>query len=668
MSKPPTALPTIPQIDGVSFLGGGVRCPTHQLPPLFLAMYRKGLTLEELLHGVKYMSCNSGGSFTLTSLLCYPLYEDAFPVNSIATMKAGPKDALPDALLDFYAKYWIDVVKSSFPSSLSPIVFQTLEKAEIALFSWLNGVGTLAMLPFANYIKDLPFKDLPVAKKNNIVVSFGATTIKNSNIRVVPNDFYQHVAYQWTKTYDGFVPNSGMVGFPINLHYGFGNVPPKGAVDVTLFNGKMGGITYVQSKTPAADCKVTVPSADDAVWGAGLAPIRFAHQKRGRGVAPPPPPPVVPKPVPVPNPANLSLASPDCSLGDSMLLTLVAATSAYTGCTNSGDSPPNPSMTPCEYNAIFYGQPVILDYAKGELLANTKNKVTSYPQMPWSDNGSLDLAAAAKPSYLNLCDGANSSDNTGIIPMLVAMQAHEDPKTLATKTYEIVYFDGPDTNDDRDIPSSNHLERLFNDSDAQSGPSYGIQVFDQSIHDFKSQFNSSPTCQQAGTELCVTIFRYENLTTHDNAFVGVRKGIKVNLTVFSPLTQLGTAYASYDDLDVHIKTNQQLLQIYDGMDKTTHWIDRVFSAPPATFGCDPLTLSCRQGTGKYKMSDCFATCHAPAPAPPPPSPSPCPSGNTALSKPMWDASIASFAVAGVLLVVVVILAVLLARAKASAAP
>ena len=83
---PTPQLPTVKQIDGISFLGGGVRCPTHQLPPLCLAMYRLGLTPEELLHGVKYMSCNSGGAFTLSAVLCYPLCGDAFPLDKIKDM------------------------------------------------------------------------------------------------------------------------------------------------------------------------------------------------------------------------------------------------------------------------------------------------------------------------------------------------------------------------------------------------------------------------------------------------------------------------------------------------------------------------------------------------------------------------------------------------------
>ena len=604
MSTP--KLPTNVQVDGMSFLGGGVRCATIQYAPMVLAMYRLKFIPEDLFYKIKYISGNSGASFTMASLLCYPLMKKAWPLQTIKDMQPSKKAQLPDQVLDFYKTYWIEPTKQKFdliPDIEDTPVFQGVEKAEIGTYSWLNGMSELAMVPFAKYIKGTLFKDIPMATDLNMVVSFGATTVLQSNIRTKTGDvadqsvYLSSVGYKWTQPYT-FTPDSSMVGVPINLIYGFKNriIDPS----VTFFNGDMADITYTQSSTPASKCTLPFTSSDSS---------NSTTQD--------------PDPITVNKPFNVPLAT--SSLGESKFMTLVAASSAYTGCVPP-INPDTAGVSECELNFVNYDQAVVFDMKKGQLLANTADEITTLPQNPLKDNGTLDLTKTPNPVYLNLCDGTNSYDNTGLLPMIRAIQMYETTKTIQSKTFNLVYFDGPDGDSiahNPDIPSIEHFAKLFQcptckPSDDPRSPldlsRFGINIFKTGIKEYKFQLESSHVTDSTGNEIWVKIYYYEGLKTIQNDYCGIKPNIKINLTVFCAYTQLDTKYNTYAELDQHSETNKILCQLWDEMDQKYHWIDSFFRAPPnvSNYSCNTKTNQCEKGKGSMTLNACAKQCTSPS--------------------------------------------------------
>ena len=607
-----TKFPKIDKIDGMTFLGGGVRCATHQLPPICLAMFKLGLTFEQLVRDVKYFGANSGGTFTATALLCYrKTYNPQtkkleFPLNEIPNYVADKSGKLPVSLVNFYKPYWIDPISSQFVNEKTN-EFLFGEALDIGMFTWVNGLGILALMPFAKWMANMKIKDMPLPKDHKKIVAFGATVLQNSNIRQVPDNYNIAVKYSWKRETPP-IEDIGH-GYPINLFYGFGNkqVVPKAPF---FPSGGMGTITYTKIKTPGKSNENPKMNALPPI--PNIPPYYLKEYSKCLSASTKDNPVDDGPDTTVSNLKNLDIGT--SKFGESLYLSFVAASSSFTGCSNNNDNTgyPNGLQTAQEFNMVFFDQPVIFDTSSGMLVTNSRGTLPdSFPIPPCKDNGSIP-SLKTPPSYLNLCDGTVAYDNTGITSMLVAMQAHENPNDLQNKTYNLVHFDGPDTSDDQTIPSSNHFARLFkNDNNDKYGR---LTIFDKKVTAFSQQFESN-------TNPNVIFFWYPGLKTVDNEFVGIKGGTTLNLLVFCPFTKLGTNFQSFQDLQNHISVNQQLLTIYNDMDNDLGWISSIFPQPQkgqytcVVEGGNPAEcVQCVVGqSGCNPLAVCKASCPPPAP-------------------------------------------------------
>lgn len=591
MSK--NTLPTL-QVDGISFLGGGVRCSVSQYAFMCTVMHKLKLIPEELFYKIKYISGNSGAAFTIATLLCYPLMTDIWPLQKVKTLSQSD-------LENFYKTYWTDALKAKF--NISKSIFTGVEVSNVGMNSWMNALTTLAIAPFANKIGGIKFKDVPMANSQNMVVSFGATTLQNSSMRAKSGDlvdidvYVNSTDYTWTKTWPSGI--SGLKGFPINLIYGYGNTIQT---DTTFFNGDTGSITYTSKSEPTSQCNIAAilklldPKSSDY------------HQNNFNYTdTPSTPSSPVTKTVTVPN-THLK----GSQLGESIFMAVVAASSSFIGC-NPQNMPS--SIGDCGNNFANYDQAVMFDFKQGLLLANSANKVTKYPQKPWKDNGTLDLTdPKATPQYLNLCDGTDSYDNTGIIPMIRAWQMYEDLKTLTSKTYTIFYVDGVDPGDQQthsDTPSFGHFVKLFTKLNGMDSPqgAFGLEIFDADPTAPTFQYDYTGPKDKLGGDISLKLFYYQGLKTLKNDYVGVQAGIKLNLIAMTPMVQLNTTYESWDDIDNHAFVNQQLILLMQQMDKDHDWISKLFRAPPPTYKC--VNHQCTEGKGTQTLADCQKGCFDP---------------------------------------------------------
>lgn len=616
MSGKATDLPTL-KPDGFSFLGGGVRCAVGQYAVMSTIMHKIDLVPEEMLHNTKYLSCNSGGAFTMATLLNYPNMKQLWPLDTIKDLKQ--KD-----LETFYQTYWINPTKKALDKihniATKPAVFVGLSGANVGVNSWINALATFAMVPFSDAIGDIAFKDVPLAKNENKVVSFGATASANSSIRtsagsIMNLDIYlSSVNYQWSKDYSQIPKgkNSNMIGFPVNLIYGFNNPI---VTDTTFFNGDMSQMTYTQTSTPMSQCNVGELIKKFLPW---IKPKTSDAQPHSSTVQTDKTDQTDPQPVTVQHPSNISLGQ--SQLGESMFITLVGASSSFIGCTPQ--SIPGITMDDCDNNFLNYDQAILMDMDKGHLIANTKEQIKNFPQTPWKDNGSLDLNSTKNPNYMALCDGTNSYDNTGIIPMIRAWQMYEKPTTLKQKTYTIFYMDGIDPNDipdHSDIPSFSHFSKLFSQGTGADAPdpTFGLTIFDSSVNGYDFVWESSHVQDKEGKDVYLKLFYYQGLTTIANEFVGVEKDIKINLVVLNPYTNMDTKYSTYQDLDNYGYINTLLIRAAQELDTKHNWISKLFTKPPPTFGC--FQNHCLEGHGSQSKADCLTSCKPPIPPPPLPT-------------------------------------------------
>lgn len=601
-----SSTPTLPrlQVDGISFLGGGVRCPPSQYAFMCLVMNKLKLTPEELFYKVKYLSGNSGAAFTIATLLYYPKMTDIWPLDKVKTMTQ-------DQLLNFYKTYWIEALKNKldvFPDISNQNVFASVGLSNLGLNSWMNALATYAIAPFSNRIGGTKWKDMPFSKAMNMVVSLGATTLKSSSMRSQKGPIYDEAVYlnstdyTWSKTYPDGVGNQNMVGFPINLIYGYAN---KIYNDTTFFNGDAGTVTYTAKSEDKSDCHLLQIIND-------LKPKSKVQLSRQYGFQDD-----TTKTTTV-QPPTLGTSQ----LGESIFMAAVAASSSFIGCSPQ-TMPAN--LGDCANNFVNYDQPVMFNYKSGLLFANTANQVTSYPQDPVKDNGTLDLSKD-EATYINLCDGTNSYDNTGIIPMIRGFQMYESKSTLKHKTFTIFYMDGVDPGDQQthsDTPSFGHFAKLFTKLNGMDSPqvSYGLSIFDKDPTTPTFQYDSTTVKDISGGDVSVKLFFYQGLQTIDNEYCGVQAGIKINLIAMTPLVQLDTKYSSWADLDTHVDVNQKLIQLMDKMDNDHGWMGQLFRKPPTPtslgFSCDHTTWQCVPGTDYTSLSNCTKACYQPSPGPSP---------------------------------------------------
>jgi hypothetical protein len=615
------------KVDGFCFLGGGVRCAVGQYAVMFAIMNKLKLIPEEMLYYTKYLSCNSGGAFTMASLLCYPMMKSLWPIHTIKDM-----DPSSDDLYNFYMKYWIKPTQDSFPQSArvdgtKDSLFQAESMLNVFQNSWINALSTLAIKPFSDAIGNIQFKDVPLAKSENKVISFGATANggldsqgwgpPNSHIRVtqakLPNmvPYLSSVGYKWTKP--GDLPNGderaqGTIGYPINLIYGYGNKPQE-KTPTTFFNGEMGSIEYTQTQRQSGDlikCGTAIAAMIKQIKPSSL----HLHSHRSSFESYDKQDGSITKTTK--NPPNIPLV--ESKLGDSLFLSVVGASSSYLGCVTQTGPLSNPPE--CVMNYLNYDQPIVFDMENGYLFGNSASdpnathtdNFKSYPQSPNKDNGSLDLTKTKNPQLINLCDGTNSYDNTGILPMIRSWQMYESPTDLASKTYTIFYMDGIDPGDDGTLPSTAHFAKLFNKSQYATG--YGIQIFDADVTDYTMTMKSCTVKNQLdNSDMYITMFYYEGLTTITNEYCGIQPGIKMNIFVINPVTPMDTKYDHYDELANYGTINRQLLQLLQKMDNDCNWITKLFKKPPSTYGCKDY--KCTEGTGNMSLSDCHKNCQKP---------------------------------------------------------
>ena len=711
---PPT--PVMGPFDGMCFLGGGVRCATTQYAGMAVIMNLFGLTPQEMLAGTRYMSGNSGASFTISSLLCYPLFVDSstkasvFPLDDIKTYTnvptspvSSPTPATSD-LHGFYKKYWTDPLKAivakqfankevqaafaavynyikgkatTLPFSQAQVEFMVYSFADIGLFTWPNGVSMLALAPFAQYLVGQKFKDMPLANSAKLVVSLGATVVKdtsngaNAFMRVqapsestfldvattaiaavsahtsswaCPKAYTKSVSYSWDKNYSDYTyyqsdyPDSTMIGMPFNMFYSFGNPVQNTSATPYLVNPgssassspTLGNVTYTPSSSEDGDPVVSA--------------------------------------IPL-----VSVAS--SKIGESEVLALVSATSSFTGCSLQQTN--TPMASECLNNFLNYDQPIQVDLATGQLFLNSSDQKSSYKnnknninnnnkklgslwdtsfgtasstsfssnlahslkkvatkQMSAKDAGAVpmvpfkDSGIYSKDRVLmNLCDGTNSYDNTGIIPMINAMQVYETPSDLASKTYNILYFDGPDSEDQsKPWPSDDHFAKLFKDT--HSG--FGLNIFDQDVTSYKSntwrsaQFPDPSPGGASGNQVWVDVYYYEGLTTRVNDFCNVPAGIKFNILVLAPHSQLNTLYevpanldpnaTGFEGIDYHANVNAILVECFLDLERKY----KLFSNTYNSYVCDPSSKTCSSqalpsGALPKSLAACMQSCGAPPP-------------------------------------------------------
>jgi hypothetical protein len=233
--------------------------------------------------------------------------------------------------------------------------------------------------------------------------------------------------------------------------------------------------------------------------------------------------------------------------------------------------------------------------------------------VPFKDNGIYSKDRV----LMNLCDGTNSYDNTGIIPMINAMQVYENPSDLATKTYNILYFDGPDSGDQsRSWPSDDHFAKLF--KDRQSG--FGLNIFEQDVTSYKNtwqstQFPDPSPGSASGNQVWVDVYYYEGLTTIANDFCNVQAGIKFNILVLAPHSQLNTLYevpanldpntaTGYEGIDYHANVNAILVECFLDLENRFKLFSNTFNS----FACNDATKTCTAQDLKGAPGQTFSAC------------------------------------------------------------
>jgi hypothetical protein len=704
MSTPPEQVPIVGPFDGICFLGGGVRCATTQYAGMAVIMNLLGLTPQQMLAGTKYMSGNSGAGFTISTLLCYTLFVDSttkqalLPLDDIKSYAqpkspaTSPTPATSD-LHGFYKKYWTEPlkaivanqfknpavqaafaavynsIKGKLPFSQAQVEFMVYSFADIGLFTWPNGVAMLALAPFAQYLVGQKFKDMPLANSAKLVVSLGATVVKdtsngaNAFMRVqaptestfaevaasataatlafktpwsCPKGYTKSVSYSWDKKYSDYnyyqsaYQDSSMIGMPFNMFYSFGNPVQNSSATSYLLNPG----SSASSSPTLGNVTYTPSSAEDGGSVSAIPLVSVASSK----------------------------------IGESEVLALVSATSSYTGCTLQQTN--TPMASECFNNFISYDQPVQVDLATGQLFLNSSDQKSSFkagskfgsnnnklgsvwdtsfgtasstsfssnlahslkkvatkqmsakdagavPMVPFKDNGIYSKDRV----LMNLCDGTNSYDNTGIIPMINAMQVYETPSDLATKTYNILYFDGPDSGDQsKSWPSDDHFAKLFKDT--QSG--FGLNIFEQDVMSYQNnttnntwrsaQFPDPSPGSASSNQVWVDVYYYEGLTTTANDFCNVQAGIKFNILVLAPHSQLNTLYevpanlapdaTGYEGIDYHANVNAILVECF--LDLESRY--KLFSNTFNSFACNTATKTCTAQDLKGGTGQTFSAC------------------------------------------------------------
>ena len=366
----------------------------------------------------------------------------------------------------------------------------------------------------------------------------------------------------------------------------------------------------------------------------------------------------------------MSVAS--SKIGESEVLALVSATSSFTGCSLQQTN--TPMASECLNNFLNYDQPIQVDLATGQLFLNSSDQKSSYKAGSRNNNkklGSLwdtSFGTASSTSFssnlahslkkvatkqmsakdagavpmvpfkdsgiyskdrvlMNLCDGTNSYDNTGIIPMINAMQVYEKPSDLANKTYNILYFDGPDSEDQSNPwPSDDHFAKLFKDT--HSG--FGLNIFEQDVTSYKSntwrsaQFPDPSPGGASGNQVWVDVYYYEGLTTMVNDFCNVQAGIKFNILVLAPHSQLNTLYevpanldpnaTGFEGIDYHANVNAILVECFLDLERKY----KLFSNTYNSYVCDPSSKTCSSqvlpsGAVPQSLAACMQSCGAPPP-------------------------------------------------------
>lgn len=97
----PKFIPKI-KIDGISFEGGGTRALTHDYAMLLVLVNYLKRNIKDILVPTKYYGSNSGGSWTLASLVGYEASGITFPLDNVVDP------------FTFYNQYWLTPVEANF--------------------------------------------------------------------------------------------------------------------------------------------------------------------------------------------------------------------------------------------------------------------------------------------------------------------------------------------------------------------------------------------------------------------------------------------------------------------------------------------------------------------------------------------------------------------------
>ena len=572
------------RIAGVAFEGGGTRSPPHDFAVIVLALKVSKKTVPQLFKRTKYFGGNSGGSWTSAVLMTYPqLVTNPFPLDEVAS---NPSE---DYWRDFFSTFWLDKVKSApqIPSGLFAFEAFTLENQ--VEFSWLNSLAAYFMYPFVQDMSSILLRDAQFARDENKVVTFAAAVMYNSYIRfsipITPTnpDPTDYVEYTWNNPLRTPVQGVDVQGGPCNIIFGYANTPVE---DIKRFEMEdTGTVVYSQKRS-----NITVPIVT-----------------------------TLPRSVPNPMASGAGdISVYDLSAVSSASLSFLDTNFALTHIIpDAPTGPTNAEIILTNYNS--FNKCVLYDPTSDSVVSNSTGAPPIYPPTqpyvgapaPYIDNGLFGPAQFADPDlvYLNLGDGVPFANNSGLIPVVRAIQGFEKD---SSKTYDLLYvgdhglrsclgeslgFDAVFTSlfgldfENRTNTFSDGVYTRHNVLGFPLPPGVALstaspQIFPQAAFFATGSWPSSGvSCTYdaeawpglEGINTAVRIVQLTNLKSVANAAYGIKAGWSFSITAILTYSELGVLIpASTDPFQPLNQANKKLMAQLQFLDVDSRWISRIF--------------------------------------------------------------------------------------------
>jgi hypothetical protein len=552
-----------------------------------LALRTLKKTVPQLFTHTKYFGGNSGGSWTSAVLLTYQqLTTNPFPLDEVAS---NPSE---DYWRDFFSTFWMEKVKNApqVPSGLFAFEAFTLENQ--VEFSWLNSLAAFFMYPFVHDMSSILLKDAHYARDGNKVVTFAAAVLYDSYIRysvpisLASPDPTDYVQYTWSNPMR--TPSQGIIvqGGPVNVIFGYDNVPVE---DIRRFEMEdTGSVVYSQKRSNTPFPVLTAP------------------------------------PRPVPNPLASGagdISVYDLSAASSASLSFLASNFALTHIIpDSPTGPTNEEIVLTNYNT--FNKCVLYDPGSDSVISNSTGAPPVYPPTlpyigapaPYIDNGLFGAAQFADPNqvYLNLGDGVPFANNSGLIPIVRAIQGFEKD---TSKTYDLLYvgdhglrpclgetlgFDAVFTSLfglDFENRTNTFADGIYTRHNVLGFPlppgvllsTASPQIFPQEAFYAAGSWPSSGTTGMScaydaeawpgleGTTTAVRIVQLSNLRSVANGAYGIKAGWNFSITAILTYSDLGVLIpTSTDPFKPLTDANKKLMAQLQYLDVDSRWISRIF--------------------------------------------------------------------------------------------